>query len=247
MTTAAPSIPAHVDATGRNPWTPVVGWAAATIAAVDVLFLTLVGELIPPVAIAALVTALGIGLLRVRPRGGASFLAIWSLLWAVGSVPFVVTHLTHPESGIDFVHSVVSGPGRLLLAGAAVAAWRGLAPASARRSGLVAMVGLGLVAATGVVATVASSGAAAAAGDEIAPVRQAAFPDSMAVASGGTLFVDNQDLFRHTFTVEGTGVDVELPAKQGVRIPIDLAAGTYEVQCRVPGHESMQATLTVTP
>lgn len=247
MTTTAPPVPARLDVAGPDPWTRVVGWAAATIVAVDALFLALVGELIPPVAIAALVTVLGIGLLRVRPRGGALFLGIWSLLWAVGSVPFVVTHLTHPESGIDFVHAVVSGPGRVLLAGASVVAWRGLAPTSARRFGLGALVALGLVAITGVVASLASSGAAAAAGDEVAVVRQADFPTGMEVASGGTLFVDNQDLFRHTFTVEGTAVDVELPAKQGARIPIELGAGTYDVQCRVPGHEAMQATLTVGP
>jgi plastocyanin len=76
-------------------------------------------------------------------------------------------------------------------------------------------------------------------------VEEAAFPARIAAATGDTLFVDNRDLFRHTFTVEGTDLDVELPATQGVRIPLELAPGSYEVVCAVPGHEFMQASLEV--
>jgi uncharacterized cupredoxin-like copper-binding protein len=60
------------------------------------------------------------------------------------------------------------------------------------------------------------------------------------------VFVDNRDFFRHTFTVEETSIDVELPARQGARVPVDLPAGTYAVVCPVPGHEFMASTLTVT-
>jgi uncharacterized cupredoxin-like copper-binding protein len=57
--------------------------------------------------------------------------------------------------------------------------------------------------------------------------------------------VDNSHIFRHSFTVEETDIDVELPALQAVRVPIDLAAGTYTVICDVPGHEEMTGVLIV--
>jgi hypothetical protein len=53
-------------------------------------------------------------------------------------------------------------------------------------------------------------------------VDQATFPGSIEVDGGTVLFVDNRDPVRHTFTVEGTGIDVELPARQAARVPIDL-------------------------
>jgi uncharacterized cupredoxin-like copper-binding protein len=36
-----------------------------------------------------------------------------------------------------------------------------------------------------------------------------------------------------------------VPASQGVRVPIDLPTGSYEVICAVPGHEAMSGTLEV--
>jgi plastocyanin len=118
-------------------------------------------------------------------------------------------------------------------------------PAGARRFGVAAV---GLAAATVAVAAVAmatSSGEDAEADDVPVVLEEAAFPERIAVASGSTLFLDNRDLFRHTFTVEGTDLDVELPAAQGVRIPIDLGPGSYEVTCAVPGHDFMRASLEV--
>jgi len=80
-------------------------------------------------------------------------------------------------------------------------------------------------------------------GDVRVPVADAAFPAGIEAATGDALFIDNQDLFRHTFTVTGTDVDVELPAAVGVRVPLDLEPGVYEVACQVPGHDFMTTTL----
>ena len=62
---------------------------------------------------------------------------------------------------------------------------------------------------------------------------------------GERLVVDNADPFRHTFTIEGAGVDVEIPAGRTVEVPLDLQPGTYDYICAVPGHEAMTGTLVV--
>ena len=61
---------------------------------------------------------------------------------------------------------------------------------------------------------------------------------------GGSLAVDSADPLRHTFTVLGTDVDVELPASRSVRTVVDLPAGTYDYICDITGHESMTGTLS---
>ena len=73
------------------------------------------------------------------------------------------------------------------------------------------------------------------------------YPDQVVVGPGtDAVFVHNRDRGRHTFVVEGTGVGpVEVPAGSDVRVPIDLAPGTYRFYCSVAGHDGMEGTLTV--
>ena len=71
-------------------------------------------------------------------------------------------------------------------------------------------------------------------------------PDSLTASARAVgVFVENQDPFRHTFTIAGRGVDVEIPAGTDRRIQLDPAPGTYQFHCTVPGHESMTGTITV--
>ena len=65
--------------------------------------------------------------------------------------------------------------------------------------------------------------------------------------SAGTVgvWVDNRDGIHHTFTIEGLDVDLEIPALKAKRVDFEAPAGTYDVICTVPGHESMTATLSV--
>lgn len=69
------------------------------------------------------------------------------------------------------------------------------------------------------------------------------FPETVVVEQGRTLHRDNQDLFRHTFTVPETGLDVDLPASTAACALVHLAPGTYEVICDIPGHERMTSIL----
>jgi plastocyanin len=242
---AAASRGQHRSAGGRPSWVRVLIWLTAAIAATDLLFFALIAEVIPPLAVGAVLTAVGIVVVRRAPRAGVVVLGITNLVLLVGNAPFAIDHLTHPASALDFTHAVVGSLGRVLAVAATVGAWRGASSEGARRLGVAAV---GLAAATILVAAVAmltTSGDDPETDDVPVAVEEAAFPARIAATTGDTLFVDNRDLFRHTFTVEGTDLDVELPATQGVRIPLELAPGSYEVVCAVPGHEFMQAALEV--
>lgn len=230
---------------GRAAWTRLLAWSAGVVALVDAVVMMLIGEIIPPLAVGIALTAIGLAALR-RWRGvGIGVLGAGSLLMLVGTVPFAVDHLPHAQSGIDFFHSWVSIVGRLIAVGAAVAAWRAAAPRGARRAGAASLAALCVVLAVAAVATIATSGDSAEPGDIVAEVEDAAFPELVEVDAGGALLVDNRDAFRHTFTVEGTAIDVELPALQGARVPVDLAPGDYDLLCSVPGHDFMSGTLRV--
>lgn len=71
-------------------------------------------------------------------------------------------------------------------------------------------------------------------------------PDDLTVPAGpSAFFVDNRDLFWHTFSIEGTDVDVRIASRGTHRIEVDLEPGTYELTCRIPGHESVGMTGTI--
>lgn len=229
----------------RRPWTRLLGWLAGLSSVADLAVMALLGAVIPPVAAGAVLSLVGVALLRRRPQAGIVLIFAVSALLVLTGAPFALPHVFHPESPIDFGHAVVHLAGRALAAAAAVGAWRSASPLLARR---IATLGAGLVATTvvvGAVATMSTTSDAAAPGDVRVPVRDFAFPSEVRVPGGSTLFVDNADLTRHTFTVDGTDVSRDLPPATGVRFGLGLGRGTYRLVCSVPGHESMTATFVV--
>jgi hypothetical protein len=243
---AEPASDAPAEPTTRtgHEWRRLLVWAAALVAAVDVVFMALVGEVIPPFALSAVLTLVGVVLLRRLRRTGVVVLGLTAVLMLAGGTMFAIPHLAHPSSGIDFFHAVTGIFGRVLMVVAAVMTLRRAAAAGARRVGAVSVALLALSLLVAAVATAASSGEQAEPGDVVTAITHD-FEDGISVSGGDTLFVDNQKAFRHTFTVEGTSIDVDVPASQGVRVPIELAPGTYDVVCLIPGHEFMTSTLEV--
>ncbi len=70
-------------------------------------------------------------------------------------------------------------------------------------------------------------------------------PTSIEVASGSEISVENANAStQHTFTVQGTDIDLELSPGDVEDVHIDLDPGTYAFHCRF--HASMTGTLTVT-
>jgi plastocyanin len=72
-----------------------------------------------------------------------------------------------------------------------------------------------------------------------------AFSPSTATAKAGQVYfeVKNEDSTKHTFTIDGTDVDIKLDAGASGEKEADLDAGTYEWHCTI--HSSMTGTLTV--
>ena len=245
MAAIAPTPATRGAAPRTGEWLRLLAGVTGVVALVDLAFIALVREVIPPLVVAAALTGIGIALVRRFPRIAAIVLGLTSALMLTGALQFGAEHLAHPSSGIDFSHAAIGILGRIIAIAAAVMALRRTSGSGARRLAAVSVGLLGVTLVVAGVATVAAAGDQAEPGDVVTAIVDHDFADRIEVAAGDTVLVDNQEPFRHTFTVEGTAIDVVVPASQGVRIPIDLAPGTYPVMCAIPGHEAMDATLTV--
>ena len=232
--------PPRDGATDIGSWDRTLAILAAIVAVADLAIQPLTG-LIPPLLAFGLLGLAGVAVLPRRPKVGRIGLLVVSLLGTAGGAPFALAGLAHPESPIDFVHGVTSLPLRVVVLVAAVAALRG-ASTGARRTRAVALASLG-----GLVVVAVASSFLAGPGVLVRRPEGAVVVDGdqLAVATGERLVVDNADPFRHTFTIEDAGVDVEIPAGRTVEVPLDLQPGTYDYICAVPGHEAMTGTLVV--
>ena len=60
------------------------------------------------------------------------------------------------------------------------------------------------------------------------------------------LVLKNDDFFIHTFTIDELDVDVTIgPRGEKILKLTPANKGTFEYRCTIPGHESMEGTLTV--
>jgi plastocyanin len=70
-------------------------------------------------------------------------------------------------------------------------------------------------------------------------------PNTATATAGKVVFnVTNQDSVKHTFTIDGTDVDIALDPNGSGSAEAELDAGTYQWHCKI--HPSMTGTLTVT-
>lgn len=205
------------------------------------------GGVIPPVLVVGVAFAALALLLALVPRTwAAAVTAVIPVLALAGNIPPIAYDLAHPEEATVFTLTVISVVGALLTSLAGFMLW------SRRQASATpaAIVGLGAVVVAGLVGAVAAGGvesAEAAPGDVPVETRSVQFaPTEISLGIGDTgVWVDNADPFAHTFTVEGTDVDLQVPGNSTQRVDVDLDPGTYRVVCAVPGHEGMTATLTV--
>ena len=246
MHTAVHLLGAPVRAVGMS-WRGLLSVAAVTIALAQFAYMAVVGELIPPLAVFGVLPLLGMALLARWERTGAGFLAVLSTLLIVGNLPFLPPALAHPESPLDFLHAVFTVVPALaaIVAGGALVRRRTGSPRRLALAGaavLSAMVVFSGVAALGVTSDTLDPG-------EVELVAEAVTwqSDPVLAPADGTVHVVNRDRARHTFTVEGTEVDVEIPAGADVDVRLaGLEPGEYRLYCAVPGHESMTATIEIT-
>jgi plastocyanin len=246
MTTTEPT---HAPVSGtdetRAGWVQLAVVVALGLLVVEVLFLLITRELIPALLITAPLTVLGVAVSRRRPMAGAWVLAAMALLMILGGMPFLIDRIPHPESGVDWAHVLLGTTGRVVLLAAVLAAWRRASAPAARRTGTVTVGLTAAIVLVATVATLATTGDDRQPGDVEVRLVGSAFPDPVELDAGSVAFVDNVDVLHHTFTVVGTQIDVQVPARQARRVPVDLAPGTYELVCTISGHEAMTSTLTV--
>lgn len=232
---------------------PDPGWrrlgvaAAAVMGAWAIALQAVAGTVIPPVMVVGVVfIAIAVTFGRVQRRWVAIVTALLPLVALAGNVAPITHDLSHPEEALVFTLTVVSVVGALATSLAGFMVWF-------RRSATAtpaAIIGVGAVAIAAVVGAVAASGVesvAAATGDVAVEARSVRFaPEAITLgADASGVWVDNVDPFAHTFTIEGTAVDLQVPGNSSQRVDLDLDPGTYQVICAVPGHESMTATLIV--
>lgn len=247
MTTTEPTArtPATSAHDARAGWVRLAVVVALGLLVVEVLFLLISRELIPALLITAPLTVAGVVVARRRQMAGAWVLGAMAVLMLIGGMPFFIDRVPHPASGVDWAHVVLGTVGRVVLLVAVLGAWRRVSIQGARRTGTVTV---GLTAVTVLVAAVAmfaTSGDERQPGDVEVRLVGSAFPDPVELDAGSVAFVDNVDVLHHTFTVPGTDIDVQVPARQARRVPVDLAPGSYELVCTISGHEAMTSTLDV--
>ena len=69
-------------------------------------------------------------------------------------------------------------------------------------------------------------------------------PDCFAAASASSITIENKDSVTHTFTIDGTDVDVSIDGGKTFDAPsAELAPGTYPFHCKI--HSSMTGTVIV--
>lgn len=72
-------------------------------------------------------------------------------------------------------------------------------------------------------------------------------PARISVASGTSIELkDTNPQTPHTFTVQGSDIDVALDPQSSATVEIALDRGTYDVICRFHEAQGMTATLVVT-
>ena len=91
-----------------------------------------------------------------------------------------------------------------------------------------------------------STGSEGSGGQTLTQVNYQFMPAKLTVAQGDTITVsDTNPTTPHTFTVEGTDIDVANDAQSSQEVTIDLEPGTYAFFCRFHRAQGMEGTLTV--
>lgn len=233
------------------------GWRrlqlAAALATLASLFIPMLIERSLEPFLLSMAAPVVVGLLvRARwPRVGAVWLGIASLGLLLSSAPFLPQPLTHPESTADFIPLLIFTVSTLAGSIAAIPSFRESArsagPAGAPRR-IAASAGVVIVAGAvwSMVAAMGVTSVPAGAGDVRVVTEALEFLPASIDAQGGTvsIHVTNRDATRHTFTIDGLGVDLNVPPNTTQRITFSAEPGSYRFYCR-PHAPDMSGELIV--
>jgi plastocyanin len=166
-------------------------------------------------------------------------------------IPFAPETFAFPASTSDFVINLVSLGGGLLAVIAAIALFKAR-DLDARSN--VARALLGVVGALVVLGTIGSVAARLTREDPLGQEQDVTVtaedtefsPVEISSPTNVSVFIENEDLTAHTFTIDELGIDEAIPGGGSARAVVeDAEPGTYEFRCEVTGHDDMKGTLTV--
>ena len=228
-------------------WRILAVWTGIGTAVALLVFTAIIGEIIPPLILFALLYGVGAWLTRRGGRAGTIMLTVVSVLFLASNAPFIVPALSVPASTVDFVMTgllVVLAFSNLVSAIAALrSSSTGVRAGLAGRATVALML---LVLAVAVVGRVAYDSPPAQSGDIEIAAQDFEFSTDVIEADGGevSVFIDNKDSALHTFTVEDLDVDVAVPGGSTARVTFDAPPGSYEFIC-IPHESDMKGTLEV--
>ena len=205
-----------------------------------------VGTIIPPVLAVGVIFA-GLALLLGTGRRWVGLVATFLGMAAVGgNVPSMVEELSHPSSAFAFILTLIATTAGVVLMVSGLAAFFRWPP----RRAMVVWPGVAVIVIGSALALVAASRVESVPmveGDIVVVAKANEFsPDSLTATSGQvSIWIDNQDGARHTFTAPGLGVDAEVVGLKSQRVEFEAPAGEYVFFCTVVGHEQMATTLVV--
>jgi len=228
-------------------WRILTVWTGLAISVALLVFTAVLGAIIPPLIVFALLYGVAVWLTRRGGRAGTIMSIVLSTLFLVSNAPFIVPSLSVPASTVDFVMTGVLVVLALSNLVSAIAAVR--SSSTGARAGLMgrAIVALLLVVvAVAIVGRVTYDSPPAQTGDIELATQDFEFSTNTIESEGGeiSVFVDNKDSALHTFTVEELDVDLQVPGGSTARITFDAAAGSYEFIC-APHSTDMKGTLEV--
>jgi plastocyanin len=234
----------------RLTWSRLSWLAPAAMGTVFLLVMViLAGGFEPFLAIFAailLITAF-VGRRFPRRAGPITVIVILALLLLM-NLPAIADDIAHPESFLNFA---IFGVLLLVLdlSGivASVLVLVGRSDGAAARFAYAAGGIIVVAAIASAVATAGFENDTAAAGDLRVVAEEVEFTPASLTGSGGTVgvFIENKDPVRHTFTIEELDIEVNLPGNADQRVDITAPPGEYEFVCKVPGHDDMMGTLTI--
>ena len=251
---AASAGAAEAGAAGAAAADPATSWDRAITGGVAafglmalVVMVVIAQEVIPPLIVLPVLLVAALALRARKRRAGDIVLALLAVVTIVGNLPFLIEDLGHPSSApAVFATSLFMLAGVLVALTGALCSIFGWAPGAGTTVAAGALVVALLGSLFGFLVGSASESVTVLPSDTVIGAEKVEFStERVEVATGGAVVVDNADLARHTFTVEDTDINVEVPAKRARRAVIDLPAGEYRFYCEVPGHERMEGTLVV--
>jgi plastocyanin len=239
-------------------WTALmVAGALSTLAAIAVLELLVIKEIVPPLVGIAVLLVVGLFLMSRGARAGVIVVGVVGLVYLGLSAPFIGEAFSFPASTLDFVLNLVTILSSLAMVVGAVAAVRARSndarSPSAYKLGVAMLILLIGGAAVSIVARLTREDPLGQPQDITVTAEDTEFTPKELSLTGDlgasprlSFFIQNEDLTAHTFTIDELDVDEPIPGGGSARVQLEgVQAGTYEYYCTVTGHDDMKGTLTL--